>query len=311
VTGATKRPAPTDEDGDEAPAEEEEDGETAEEAKALSLPTGFTPPSQLQHNYIVVPPKLRFVTLLALLRKLIRAQEAGGKGGKVLVFMSCTEAVEFWWKALGGIEMGRVNGPGGRGSEKEIEESASLEKAKKEAGVPTAKEEKKEADKVKAKEEKEALVSLHPLLPATPIYRLHGNLPLQTRLASLAAFSGKYTIESGKKKGEQTESGVLLCTSVAARGLDVRGVGCVVQVDAPTEVRFFLPLFATLLSMLTARPYRAASPNTSTEWVVPPVRELKEPPTPSSSPPKPTTPSFSKTASTSPLPLLLRRRRSG
>ncbi|GAA5861516.1 hypothetical protein JCM8547_008057 [Rhodosporidiobolus lusitaniae] len=240
--GATKRHAPNDGDEEAEPAAGEEE-EQDEEAKALALPTGFTPPSQLQHHYLVVPPKLRFVALVALLRKLLRSQGAsgGGKGGKILVFMSCTEAVEFWWKALGGIEMGRGGGKAGeeggkpeKRKQETIEEQLEKAEAKERGEDPDAAS-KAVAEAAKKKGEKEMLVSLHPLLPATPIYRLHGNLPLSTRLASLAAFSGSYKIEEGKKKGETTEQGVLLCTSVAARGLDVRGVGSVVQVDAPTE----------------------------------------------------------------------------
>lgn len=180
---------------------------------ALAVRSGFTPPSQLLHNYVIVPPKLRFVALVALLRKLLvrqqaAARSASGQGpGKVLVFMSCTDAVDFWWKALGKIKMGSRADDG---ADEDEEDEADAD-----------------ADR---------LVSLHPLLSGVPIYRLHGSLPLKTRLASLNAFSGSYTIEEGKKAGQETDAGVLLCTSVAARGLDVKNVGCVVQVDAPTEV---------------------------------------------------------------------------
>ncbi|GAA5906622.1 hypothetical protein JCM5296_000713 [Sporobolomyces johnsonii] len=206
-----KRSAEDDED-------EEEDGETGEKdtttppstSTALQLPSGFTPPSQLLHHYLIVPPKLRFVSLLALLRKLLvkpRSKSAGSKGTKILVFMSCTDAVDFWWKALGGMKMGSA-----------------------------ADEDKNDDDEEADKEDKDApLASHHPLLPSIPIYRLHGSLPLPTRLGSLGAFSGEYKIEEGKRKGQETEDAVLLCTSVAARGLDVKNVGCVVQVDAPTE----------------------------------------------------------------------------
>lgn len=208
---STKRSA-ADDDDDEAEegAADVERGETAPEpsSTALAVPSGFTPPSQLLHNYIIVPPKLRFVALVALLRKILVKQQKSA--GKVLVFMSCTDAVDFWWKALGKIKMGSRDAQPGDDDEEEEEAE-------------------KDADR---------LVSLHPLLSGIPIYRLHGSLPLKTRLASLNAFSGSYTIEDGKKAGQETDAGVLLCTSVAARGLDVKNVGCVVQVDAPTEVRF-------------------------------------------------------------------------
>ncbi|GAA5821670.1 hypothetical protein JCM3770_004762 [Rhodotorula araucariae] len=197
--------------GDDAEADDDEadEADASGEAAALALPSGFTPPSQLLHHFVVVPPKLRFVALVALLRKLLVRQQTAGKGSKILVFMSCTDAVDFWWSALGKMRMG----------------SSSSDDAAAE----------EEAEAEDDDNEKKRLVSTHPLLPAVPIYRLHGSLPLQTRLASLGAFSGKYTIAEGKRAGQETDAGVLLCTSVAARGLDVKNVGCVVQVDAPTE----------------------------------------------------------------------------
>ncbi|GAA5881115.1 hypothetical protein JCM3774_000877 [Rhodotorula dairenensis] len=206
ATPSNKRAADDDEGGEAADGEE---ATAAAESGTVApvVPSGFTPPSQLLHHYVVVPPKLRFVALVALLRKLlVKPKEPVGK---VLVFMSCTDAVDFWWKALGKIKMGRDG-------EDDDDDEKTPEWEKEDA-------------------EGERLVSLHPLLSGVPIYRLHGSLPLKTRLASLNAFSGSYTIEEGKKAGLETDAGVLLCTSVAARGLDVKNVGCVVQVDAPTE----------------------------------------------------------------------------
>lgn len=232
VAATTPHKRATRDEDDEVDAEDNEEVDnttaaTEEAATTLSVPSGFTPPSQLLHHYVIVPPKLRFVALVALLRKLLVKQRQGSKAGKILVFMSCTDAVDFWWKALGKIKMGGRKGNGddeGEGEENEWEK------------------EDKDADA-------DRLVSLHPLLSGIPIYRLHGSLPLKTRLASLNAFSKPYTIEEGHKKaGMETDAGVLLCTSVAARGLDVKNVACVVQVDAPTEVR---PCpFPTLLQFL-------------------------------------------------------------
>ncbi|GAA5991874.1 hypothetical protein JCM10908_002250 [Rhodotorula pacifica] len=209
ATGSNKRGAADDGEEDAEDVAPEKENEEDSPSTALAIPSGFTPPSQLLHHYLIVPPKLRFVALVALLRKLlIKQKSTQSAGGKVLVFMSCTDAVDFWWKALGKIKMGRGGGDGENEEEWEKEDKDS------------------DADRP---------VSLHPLLAGIPIYRLHGSLPLKTRLASLNAFSGRYTIEEGKKAGQETDAGVLLCTSVAARGLDVRNVGCVVQVDAPTE----------------------------------------------------------------------------
>lgn len=68
------------------------------------------------------------------------------------------------------------------------------------------------------------------LLPNTSIFRLHGSLPLHTRLSSLQGFS------SAKEHPTSfSTSSILLCTSVASRGLDLPLVRAVVQYDLPTE----------------------------------------------------------------------------
>ncbi|KAI5478314.1 hypothetical protein MNV49_005269 [Pseudohyphozyma bogoriensis] len=208
-----------------------DDGDYDEEREIEDAPLTtketFTAPSQLVHNYVVVPPKLRFVSLVALLRRLLGKK---GKGGKVLVFLSCTAAVDFYWEALGELDMGS-----NKVREKEVEETTN---------VLTVETNRDKAAKEKAKAEAEAaaektrLVSVSALLPNVPIYRLHGNLDLQARLGSLAAFSKKATVKSKGKEdgpGVETENAVLLCTSVAARGLDVSGVSHVIQYDLPTE----------------------------------------------------------------------------
>ena len=73
-----------------------------------------------------------------------------------------------------------------------------------------------------------------PLLPNTSIFRLHGSLQLQTRLASLRGFSAVPSSKPGKSTSQNPFS-VLLCTSVASRGLDLPLVKAVIQYDLPTE----------------------------------------------------------------------------
>lgn len=56
-----------------------------------------------------------------------------------------------------------------------------------------------------------------------PLLALHGKMPQKKRRAVIEAF-------------RNAPAGVLVCTDVAARGLDVPDVDCVVQLDAPKEV---------------------------------------------------------------------------
>ncbi|KAH9931056.1 DEAD-domain-containing protein [Epithele typhae] len=165
----------------------------------------FTPPSQLSQKHVVVPLKLRLVTLVALLRSLL-AQSQAKKGTKIIVFLSCTDSVDFHWNLLGGAAMGDDGG----GSD---------------APGPKPSTRRKKAPNGERVELRSAL------LPDAALYRLHGSLPLQTRLASLKGFSAA---PSAKTAGAPASS-ILFCTSVASRGLDLPLVRAVVQYDLPTE----------------------------------------------------------------------------
>ncbi|KAK8847496.1 hypothetical protein IAR55_005354 [Kwoniella newhampshirensis] len=197
-----------------------------EEAQAVVIPQAaedkFTPPSQLSQKYIVTPTKLRLVALVALLRSLVASaakKDPEARGTKVIVFLSSTDSVDFHWKLLGGVRMGdEPAGPeqdedeGGAESADEIDDD----------GVPMMK---KKAKKLKSKSADTDLISLtSSLFPNTTLHRLHGSLPLRTRLASLNAFASP-----------SPQPSILFATSVASRGLDLPLVRAVVQYDLPTE----------------------------------------------------------------------------
>lgn len=160
----------------------------------------YAPPTQLSQMYAIVEPKLRFVALVALLRQLVLSgASTSAPPQKILVFLSCTDSVDLHWYAMANLKMGRED------------ENESVTKAKK---------------KKKETLDENTIRTRSVILPGTSVYRLHGSLDLQTRLASLKGFSGA-------KDGPA----ILFCTSVAARGLDVPDVNCVIQYDLPTEVR--------------------------------------------------------------------------
>jgi ATP-dependent RNA helicase DDX31/DBP7 len=56
-----------------------------------------------------------------------------------------------------------------------------------------------------------------------PLYRLHGSVQQAERLATYKAFHG-------------TKTGLLVCSDVAARGLDLPGVNWIIQYDPPAEI---------------------------------------------------------------------------
>ncbi|KAH9892537.1 DEAD-domain-containing protein [Cubamyces lactineus] len=204
----------------------------ASEADAHAVVPGsqkFTPPSQLAQKYVVVPLKLRLVTLIALLRSLL-AQSQGRKGTKIIVFLSCTDSVDFHWNLLGGTKMGDdEDDEESESSSSDAEDDAEgSEEADAEDAEKTHSQSPKRSDKKPVKEQVEVKSAL---LPDTSIYRLHGSLPLQTRLASLKGFSSN----PASSKTPTSPNSILLCTSVASRGLDLPLVRAVIQYDLPTE----------------------------------------------------------------------------
>ncbi|EMD37337.1 hypothetical protein CERSUDRAFT_114014 [Gelatoporia subvermispora B] len=211
---------------DDAPASGTADAQSSGDALAAAANNQkFTPPSQLAQKYVIVPLKLRLVTLVALLRTLL-AQTQGKRGTKIIVFLSCTDSVDFHWHLLGGATMG--DEPDASSSHASDSESGTEASEAENAGDEDKVRHARGKSKIDVHEKVEVKSSL---LPETSIFRLHGSLPLQTRLASLRGFSA---VPSSKTPNAPS-SAILLCTSVASRGLDLPLVRAVIQYDLPTE----------------------------------------------------------------------------
>ena len=183
------------------------------DASALTVPTTgtFTPPSQLSQKYVVVPLKMRLVALVALLCTLV-AQTQVRRGSKIIVFLSCTDSVDFHWNLLK-APVTSDDVPDTQVIDSDEDEGVYLK--------PPATQ--IHGDQVEAK---------CSLLPGVSIFRLHGSLQTSSRMAALKGFAGAQT---KNKLVQDTTSSILLCTSVVSRGLDLPLVHAVVQFDLPTE----------------------------------------------------------------------------
>lgn len=167
----------------------------------------FTVPAQLQQSYIVAASKLRLVTLTALMKRTFMRK---GSVMKAIIFVSCADSVEFHFELFTRKDENAPTEPQPTESsdESETEENDGQEKAKNIAAAKAA-----EHGTIGR-----ATAFSNASNPVT-IHKLHGSLPQNVRTATLGAFA------------QSKEAGVLICTDVASRGLDLPNIDLVVEYD--------------------------------------------------------------------------------
>ncbi|PWN38440.1 DEAD-domain-containing protein, partial [Meira miltonrushii] len=132
-------------------ASKEAESETEESTSDGNKNAAIAAPAQLSQYYVIVPTKQRLIILLALLRRSISMSNTA----KIMVFLSCTDSVDYHLAAMSGVTMARV-----------FDDNAE--------------DEEKEKNKIEYTSQ---------LLPSTSLFKLHGSLTAQARQASLKAFS--------------------------------------------------------------------------------------------------------------------------
>ncbi|SCU78778.1 LAME_0A05776g1_1 [Lachancea meyersii CBS 8951] len=159
-----------------------------------------TVPDQLLQSIIVVPPKLRLVTLAAQLSNITAKHIAAEvqETTRTIVFLSCSDSVEFHFDAFSN-DNGRSGALVGGSAGALSGNSTSL---------PCL-------SQVTA--------------PSVVCYKLHGSLSQQIRTATLQSFSS----ESDATRGKHL---IMFCTDVASRGLDLPRVSSVLELDPPFAV---------------------------------------------------------------------------
>lgn len=162
-----------------------------------------TSPDQLTQNIIVIPPKLRLVTLCAILKditvKILRTKVPT----RTLVFFSCSDSVDYHFDVFTreGKRLKRVKNE--ETGEKLVVEFTAEEEAEEVTGAMTA-----------------------PLIgDSSVVFKLHGSLTQQIRSETLSSFINSKLNHS-----------ILFCTDVAARGLDMPNITTVVEYDPPFSI---------------------------------------------------------------------------
>ncbi|ESL12059.1 ATP-dependent DEAD/H RNA helicase [Trypanosoma rangeli SC58] len=192
----------------------------------------FFIPSSLRQHYALVPIKHRLSTLISFLRSQL---DAGAQ--RILVFVSTADSAEFHYYLLS-----RLRSPF-CGRRKTIQSNTAAERRTRHHSVKRRMEEanrhlrdhhedvvtfeddsssEEENDAGRALSESNALLDVN-------IFKLHGNMPQVDRASVFRAF------KHVDATAQRSPKGVLLCTDVAARGLDMPRVDWIVHYDPPTD----------------------------------------------------------------------------
>ena len=187
------------------------DGREAAEATGNSIRahSAFLAPAQLKQSYIICAAKLRFVTLIALLKRTFVRK---GSVMKAIVFHSCADSVDFHFKAFTRTfedeDSSENKAPRIEQASASDGETASLRPL-----INTTTNDSTTSDSISSSP------TLSTAANPLTIYKLHGSLPQQTRTAIITAFT------------KTTSPSLLLATDVASRGLDLPNLDLVIEYD--------------------------------------------------------------------------------
>jgi ATP-dependent RNA helicase DDX31/DBP7 len=151
----------------------------------------FAAPSQLKQSTIIVPAKLRLVTLIALLKSTFARR---GSVMKAIIFISCADSVDFHFELLKDTKALKPPTPD---------------------SSPTKESRKPETDSTVAP----AAYITSPANPKVLLHKLHGSLAQPVRSSTLNSFASC------------KDPAVLITTDISSRGLDVPAVELVIEYD--------------------------------------------------------------------------------
>ena len=162
-----------------------------------------TAPDQLTQNIVVIPPKLRLVTLSAMLKNITNDIHEKSTNTRTIVFFSCSDSVDYHFDVY-------------------TREGKRLKKIKNEE---TGKTEVVESNTEEDSEDTTGEMTAPLVGDSTVVFKLHGGLSQPVRTATLSSFM--------KSKANHS---ILFCTDVAARGLDMPNISTVIEYDPPFTI---------------------------------------------------------------------------
>lgn len=166
-------------------------GETADAEVNEAI---FAAPAQLKQSYLIVPAKLRLVTLIALLKESFARK---GSVMKAIIFISCADSVNYHFDLL--------------------KTTSPTEQASTPADSPPPLPDKSEA--LTAGAVAPAAYITSPANSTITLHKLHGSLPQPVRTSTLKSFT------------LCKHPAVLITTDISSRGLDVPAVDLVIEYD--------------------------------------------------------------------------------
>ncbi|CAK7205805.1 ATP-dependent RNA helicase dbp7 [Sporothrix eucalyptigena] len=206
----------------EAPKEAKEANETngddkkedqAETAVEETETAKYSAPSQLKQTYAIVPPKVRLVTLIGLLRSAFARKDSVMKA---IVFISSADSVDFHFDLL--REFGD-NGKPIKTKTPAVEASTDEDSGKSAAALIKKAKMDAAAALLIASTVAPAAYITSPANRTVMLHKLHGNFEQSVRTATLDAFRN------------ETKPCLLIATDILARGLDVPDVDLVIEYD--------------------------------------------------------------------------------
>ncbi|XP_013183316.2 probable ATP-dependent RNA helicase CG8611 [Amyelois transitella] len=166
-------------------------------------------PATVNQTFLIVPMKLRFVTLCS---HIVEHCVLNKKGGKMIVFMATLEMVDYHSELIETVLTGKnvrvkKKDKKSKTNKKRVNGKNDEDKSSSESEFEVDYEEPSEGGLVPVDIE---------------MFRLHGSMPHDQRMEVFKQFRA-------------ARNGVLICTDVAARGLDVPRVDLVLQYCAPAS----------------------------------------------------------------------------